>query len=154
MNIYIMGRHEAERRLFLGDITPLPQVVSIHNRHSYPPMSKRWKCDKVLQLSFNDNLTEPKPRHVLRIIEFGRGITVNDHLVCHCEAGISRSSAAAIIIASLMFPAETIISLLSQYTGWIDPNEAMICLADEELKMNGELIKIRNYFTEKAMENY
>jgi predicted protein tyrosine phosphatase len=70
-------------------------------------------------------------------------------VLCHCNAGISRSSAAAIAIwASKLEPNfETAIRIMLHFQSarkQIWPNPHLIRYADEQLGWNGDLVKARD----------
>jgi predicted protein tyrosine phosphatase len=86
----------------------------------------------------------PQPEHVEAVLCFGRDIGgALSHLLIHCHAGISRSTAAMAMILAQAFPAEESESILWRLAAirpqaW--PNSRMIGFADEKLERNGTLI--------------
>jgi len=102
-----------------------------------------------LELRFNDiaepreGLIDPTPEHIQSIIEFGRSSREQGSLLIHCWAGVSRSPAAAFIIAfdrARPSPAQLAARLRST-APYCTPNPRMIALADGILDMQGELVR-------------
>lgn len=101
-----------------------------------------------LHLSFND-ITEARPDLVMpsaavieAILTFSRSWSSEQPLLIHCWAGISRSSAAAYIIASDRNPgceAEIAIELRRR-APFATPNRLMIELADDLLASKGRMV--------------
>lgn len=135
----------------------LTHVISINDPGEYPPapLKKRW--GEQLILSFHDisrkektsgydDFTAPGRDDVLRIIKFAGSIDSSSEVLCHCAAGISRSSAAALIIlASKMSSskpqnATAAIQAVLDIKNIIHPNALMVELADDELGYKGALI--------------
>ncbi|MGH6933602.1 MAG: tyrosine phosphatase family protein [Dongiaceae bacterium] len=75
---------------------------------------------------------EPSERHVSRIIELGSELTDDDRILVHCQAGISRSSAAALIMLAMRNPGRErdIAARLRAEGPWFVPNRLMIEIAD------------------------
>ncbi len=103
-----------------------------------------------LTLRFHD-IIEPVPgqilpqaEHVERLIGFGRDLAGDplDHLLVHCHAGISRSTAAMSILLAEAHPERDEDDIFAEILGirpqaW--PNSVMIGLADDLLGWGGRL---------------
>ena len=97
---------------------------------------------------FNDAI-EPEPRIVLparadveAILAFGRDAGDVSHLLIHCHAGISRSTAAMLMILAQAHPDESedaIVDRLLEIRPQAWPNSRMIGFADEILGRAGRL---------------
>jgi predicted protein tyrosine phosphatase len=106
------------------------------------------KAANRLVLRFNDisgpheGLTAPSPADIETLIAFARAWTGPAPLLAHCWAGISRSTAAAYIIACLHHAPGTereLARLLRYAAPEATPNRLMIALADEILQRNGQM---------------
>ncbi len=104
-----------------------------------------------LVLRFNDivapraGLVSPSEQHILQLIKFAQESNWSTPLLVHCWAGISRSPAAAAIIAMALSPSREDQELANTMRGLsssITPNIKMIEIADNLLQRNG-------LFTEK-----
>jgi predicted protein tyrosine phosphatase len=100
-----------------------------------------------LRLYFHD-ITEAKPDLIAptagdigAILDFARGWTAARPLLVHCWAGISRSSAAAYMIACARNPGREvdIADELRRRAPFVTPNRLMIALADEMLQCAGRM---------------
>lgn len=101
---------------------------------------------------FNQMYEIPSREHVARIYEFAKSFDEASRILIHCYAGISRSSASAIIsLCAHMSPKDAVEKIASlktkTYMGyeekgdiWFAPNHLMIKYADEMLNLNGELL--------------
>src|SRR5579875_1459326 len=76
---------------------PVPEAFGTYGEH------------EKLELRFHDTVDPmpgqvlPREEHVAALLRFGRDIGAGDHLLVHCHAGISRSTASmALIIAQAM----------------------------------------------------
>ncbi|MCK6453436.1 MAG: protein-tyrosine-phosphatase [Alphaproteobacteria bacterium] len=93
-----------------------------------------------------------------RILDFGRRLAAQrsaDHLLVHCMAGISRSTAAAAILMAQPNPGredEAFEALLAiRPRAW--PNSRMVALADRLLERQGRLeAALRRYFARAVGE--
>ena len=103
-------------------------------------------CGRHLELSFHD-ITETRPGLVApdkfivqAILDFARESRDNRMLI-HCWAGISRSSAAAYMIACDRNPGfeREIAEELRRRAPSVTPNGLMVSLADELLGRNGRM---------------
>ena len=103
--------------------------------------------DKHLQLSFHD-IIEAKPHLVApdiaimqAIVDFGRG-AADKRMLIHCWAGISRSSAAAYVIACDRNPGfeSDIADELRRRAPSVTPNRLMIEIADDLLGRHGRMV--------------
>jgi predicted protein tyrosine phosphatase len=85
----------------------------------------------------------PAEKHVLQLIEFAKAWDRNEPLVIHCHAGVSRSTAAAFIIACALAPSrrETeIAEAIRRASHTATPNRRMVAIADAMLKRNGRMV--------------
>lgn len=90
----------------------------------------------------------PQRAHVAQILEFGRGLAQDaasrdeGHLLVHCHAGISRSTAAMAMLLAQVYPdqaEDTILERLVAIRPQAWPNLRMIGFADEALGRDGRL---------------
>ena len=101
-----------------------------------------------LHLAFNDiidprdGLIAPDAAIVSAINEFGSEVSDDRPLLIHCWAGISRSSAAAYMIACARNPGHEfeIANELRRRAPFATPNALMIRLADDLLTRNGRMV--------------
>jgi predicted protein tyrosine phosphatase len=85
----------------------------------------------------------PGPEHVAQIIDFAREWGGQGPMVIHCWAGISRSTAAALISLCTLnpeVPEQVIAQHMRDASPTAYPNGRMIQLADEALGRGGRLV--------------
>lgn len=107
-----------------------------------------------LELKFHDVIQEtpgfiaPQPEHISKMLEFGRdllGVSENvRHLLVHCHAGISRSTAAMTLLLAQAQPELGATDVLAQVVhirakAW--PNLRVLALGAEQLGRKGEFIE-------------
>ncbi len=101
-----------------------------------------------LRLSFHDvhnavkGAVLPSRRHLSDLVSFGRDWTRTGPLLVHCRAGVSRSTAAAFVVACLHNPDASerfIAEELRRVAPLARPNETLIRLADEILQRSGRM---------------
>jgi predicted protein tyrosine phosphatase len=112
------------------------------------------RCDKRIRLEFHDISQDtdfefgPRLHHVDQVVDFARAIEHEQGtLLVHCEAGISRSSAAALtVFATWLGAGEEQQAVDRTYAvqprAW--PNGLFVTLADELLGRDGALIAAVN----------
>lgn len=121
-------------------------LVSIGEPHDRPPAGYR-NVRRRLRLLFADVETEdlgPTEEDVRKIIQMAETLkTSSGKVLIHCEAGISRSTAAALIMYSNWLgpgrELEAMERVLNQRP-FARPNRRMVSLADKLLERNGSLI--------------
>jgi predicted protein tyrosine phosphatase len=105
--------------------------------------------DRHLRLGVQDiadpaaGTVPPAAHHVLRLIEFGRSWDAAQPLLIHCWAGISRSTAAAFIIAcDRAGPGSegALARMLRDRAAHADPNRLIIRLGDDLLGRRGRMV--------------
>jgi len=129
-------------------------VLSILDpRHPDPADFASYAPHKRLTLRFDDiiepvpGLSMPEAGHVESLLEFGKDLTWADenplgHLLVHCHAGISRSTASMSILLAEARPAmdeDAIFAHIREIRPQAWPNSVMIGLADERLGRSGRL---------------
>lgn len=117
-----------------------------------------------LELRFHDiidprpGLVAPEPAHVAAILELGREITAEagePHLLVHCHAGLSRSTAAmALILAQSLpeQPATRILQLVYRIREKAWPNLRLIEMGDAALGRGGALAEATHALHRLQME--
>ncbi|PRD46007.1 tyrosine protein phosphatase [Phyllobacterium phragmitis] len=117
---------------------------------------KRPDCieaDRHLFLGFNDivqdmpGMTLPATQHVEKLIDFARRWDRQAPLLIHCFAGISRSTAAAYIVANALNPDMNTVelaSLLRTRAPSATPNIRLVSLADDLLGRGGRMVDAVN----------
>ena len=101
-----------------------------------------------LRLSFNDIVTptegliEPNANHIERLLDFLEGWDRHSPLLIHCWAGVSRSTAAGYIAATLRDGPGSEIALaarLRERAPFATPNSLIVALADQALGRQGAM---------------
>jgi predicted protein tyrosine phosphatase len=108
-----------------------------------------FTCERHIRLAFHDiveptpGLTMPDRDAMQAILEFGRYNQPGHALLVHCWAGISRSSAAAFIMACDRNPGceRDIARELRRRAPSVTPNRLMVRLADDLLQREGRMIE-------------
>lgn len=130
-------RADAERVVsLLADGTAMRRPASIRPEHH-------------LLLAMHDivdatpDMTPPGLAHVERLIGFAQEWSRERATVVHCYAGISRSTAAAYIIAAALMPdrdEQELAQALRLASPSATPNQRLIALADELLGRRGRMV--------------
>lgn len=106
-----------------------------------------------MELRFNDiaeardGLIPPSQDHVRAILAFGQAAQTAGPLLIHCWAGVSRSPAAAYIIANQNLGAgaeEGVANRIRQGAPYATPNPLMIEMADQVLARSGAMTRAIN----------
>ncbi|MFZ4597576.1 MAG: hypothetical protein ACOYNN_02945 [Terrimicrobiaceae bacterium] len=123
------------------------------------------KAMKSLQLVFSDlddiemqlpkfaKYSAPQDDHVAELVDFGRSLGGLDDwgLLAHCEAGISRSTAASIaILTAAGYPPQTAFGIVRRVCPEMLPNRRILRLADKYLGTNGRLYQMAENHRRKA----
>ncbi|MBV8399122.1 MAG: protein-tyrosine-phosphatase, partial [Acetobacteraceae bacterium] len=115
---------------------PVPQAFGDFGEH------------ERLELRFHDviepevGMIVPEAEHVEELLAFGRDLTSGAHLLVHCHAGVSRSSASmALIIAQAMpaLAADRVFSEVLRIRPVAWPNLRIVELGDAQLGRGGAL---------------
>jgi predicted protein tyrosine phosphatase len=121
---------------------PVPEVFGTFGEHA------------KLELRFHDIIDErnadviaPRKEDVAELLTFGRGLMdeprEDAHLLVHCHAGVSRSTASmALILAQTLpdVPASRIFEEVLRIRPQAWPNLRMLELGDAQLKRRGEVV--------------
>jgi predicted protein tyrosine phosphatase len=137
------------------------RVVSILDPAAPEPLELRGLRADVLTLRFDDVIVPggtfrpPAREDIERLLTFDRGHRPSDRLVIHCTAGISRSTAALVILLAQrrrQAEAEIFAELRTiRPRAW--PNSLMIALADDLLAADGRLIReLREHYKRQLRE--
>lgn len=105
-----------------------------------------------LELRFNDiidpaiGMQLPNPAHVDQLLGFGRTLPTeeNAHLLVHCHAGVSRSTASMVLLLAQAMPersAAVIFAEVMRIRPIMWPNLRILELGDAKLNRKGELIE-------------
>jgi len=120
---------------------------------------------KRLTLRFDDiidptsGMSLPERHHVEALLEFGKGLAAAvdsplNHLLVHCHAGISRSTASmAILLAEARSetPEDVIFAHIREIRPQAWPNSRMIGMADDLLGRAGKLVSaLRRHYAEQV----
>lgn len=104
--------------------------------------------DRRLRLTFPDTTDEfgPAEEDIRRIIEAAEELARSGgRVLAHCAAGVSRSSAAALIVYAVVFGPgreEDAIARVIAQRPIARPNRRMIAIADRLLDRGGELLAV------------
>jgi predicted protein tyrosine phosphatase len=128
--------------------TGVSHVLSILDPEWPAPAFGAYGEHRRLELRFNDVIEEtpgspPLARHVASVLEFGKTLRDGDHLLIHCHAGVSRSTAAMTLILADARPDRPAAEAMAEVVrirkqAW--PNLRMIEIGDRMLGRNGEIV--------------
>ena len=132
--------------------TGVSHVLSIIDTHEPrpPALDDYFEIDHEL-IRFDDVVAEYPgfeactPAHIVKVLAFGERVHADPqgHVLVHCHAGISRSTAAAAILMAQHAPGQEEAAFLKllgmRKHGW--PNTRMVEFADELLKRNGAMLR-------------
>ncbi len=85
----------------------------------------------------------PAEEHVAQLIAFAKSWDRNEPLVIHCHAGVSRSTAAAFIIACALAPSRPeseIADAMRRASHTATPNRRIVAIGDAMLNRDGRMI--------------
>ena len=91
-----------------------------------------------------DGLIQPARSHIDQLIDFARDWKQSAPLLIHCWMGISRSSAAAFIMASALKPSmneDQLAVELRRLSPSATPNHRLVAMADNALGRRGRMIR-------------
>jgi predicted protein tyrosine phosphatase len=127
----------------LDPMTPEPDAFGEFGEHAR------------LELRFHDVIEEfvpgydsPQPHHIEALLAFGRDLRREPegqaHLLVHCHMGISRSTAAAMLLLAAARPESSATAIMAEIAkvrskAW--PNLRMIEIGDSMLGLNGDLVQ-------------
>ena len=107
-----------------------------------------WLPDDRLILAFNDVdvagsvHVAPDDAIVQQIIAFARGCNSEDDILVHCWMGVSRSPAAAYVMACERAPGDEVMiaEALRRASPTATPNKLIVTLADDLLGRHGRMV--------------
>ena len=128
----------------LGDYRLLTLMSPSHPDESW----RHYARHAHLHLAFNDiiapqdGMVAPDAAMIAAIIDIGCDASATLPLLIHCWAGISRSSAAAYIIACARCPGREheLAQTLRHRAPFVTPNALMVALADDLLTCDGRMV--------------
>ena len=106
------------------------------------------------EVEFAEPYVKPTKDHVRQIAEFARSWDGRGRVLIHCMAGVSRSSATALILLATRNPGHEreIARLMRERGPWMNPNPLMIRLADDTLHRDGALVDALHAMGEPSMQ--
>lgn len=144
--------------LVVSSLADMPKTVADHgaldlvtliNAETVVARPTTIEAPRHLFLGFNDiaepmeGFTAPSRDHLDQMIAFGSRWSRDTPLAIHCWAGISRSTAAAYILALAINPdlgEEALARELRRRSPSATPNPRLIALADERLDRGGRMV--------------
>ena len=127
-------------------------LVSLVEPTLQPPTPVGFDAARHLRVAVHDIVEAedghilPDVAHVEELIRFVRGWRGEQALLVHCVAGISRSTAAALIALAVSRPGDEhrAAARLRRAAPHAHPNRRLIALADKLLNADGRLIAARD----------
>jgi predicted protein tyrosine phosphatase len=114
------------------EVVPLPST-------DLPVLSLRFH-DEILP---SEGIVLPTKADMQRLLDFDAGANVNDGLLVHCAAGMSRSTAALAVLLAQRHPGceDTLFPYIRQIRPIAWPNSLMVTMGDELLGLDGRLVR-------------
>lgn len=123
------------------------------------PDSIAWHYHLKIQLhDFSvkfQGMTLPHEDHIARLIEFGGKWRAEERLLIHCQGGVSRSAAGALILLCQKNPGREseVAAMLRERAHHIRPNWPMIDIADRLLNCRGRLVEALREMPEPTLRD-
>jgi predicted protein tyrosine phosphatase len=159
ISIEVVSRTEAGDMLRCAELcTQITCLVSIGESHNELPMGFE-NVTQRLRLVFADIIEGPNcptEDHIRDIIALAESLRSSaGKVLVHCEAGVSRSSATALIMYAYWFGAgreqEALEQVLRQRP-IARPNPLMISIADRLMGRGGRLVEVVQVYEERAYQ--
>ena len=144
--IYVCSLSKIEETVALSGARRMVTLLNAGTPVTRPANLRR--ADHLV-LSMNDivveqpDMTPPGENHVRKLLDFAHDWDRKAPLVVHCFAGISRSTAAAYIVAAALAPQRDeaeIASTLRRLSPSATPNLRLISIADRLLDRDGRMV--------------
>ncbi|MBO0663704.1 tyrosine protein phosphatase [Jiella sp. MQZ9-1] len=144
--------------LVVSSLADMPKTVAEHgardlltliNAETPVARPETVEASRHLFLAFNDiaepmdGFTAPGALHVDQLIDFGHRWDRQAPLAIHCWAGISRSTAAAYVLALAVNPAldeARLAKELRRRAPSASPNPRIVAMADAKLQRGGRMV--------------
>lgn len=146
MHLHVCSLSKLERTV--ASINP-GRLVSLVRLVPEVPSPPHLAAGHHLRLPFHD-ISEPREgyvmpglEHVERLLAFAREWDREKPMLLHCFAGISRSTAAAFVVACALQPGRDeaeIAAALRQASPTATPNPRLVALADHALGREGRMM--------------
>jgi predicted protein tyrosine phosphatase len=132
-----------------------------------PDAFRRFDDHEKIELRFHDVIEDtlpgylaPQPHHIDELLAFGRNAMANpsgeQHILVHCHMGISRSTAAAVLLLAEAYPewgGPGVVAHVAAIRSKAWPNLRMIEIGDDELGYGGKLVDaVRTRYHQVARE--
>ncbi|MEW5860630.1 MAG: HEAT repeat domain-containing protein [Cyanobacteriota bacterium] len=164
--IFITNRIEASQRI-LGQTTEpfIKHIISICDP-SEPSPPGYTQVFHRLRLEFDDITTpvdDPEdvlaaPADILQVIDFTQAMQAcGGDVLIHCFAGVSRSTAIALIVYAVLLGVgkeESALAYVLKARPQAVPNPWIVELADEALGRNGKLLQVVQTHEDSLLENH
>jgi predicted protein tyrosine phosphatase len=146
MKVTISNVDKVPGLIHRGDVTHVLSLLHSSERN-YLFMPKSFKRENWLFLEMDDVISEsaefaPQKDQVVQLLDWAKKLPGDAHLVVHCFAGISRSTAAALAIKVQELGVDQVdeaINWLLEIRPQACPNPVITKHADELLGANGKL---------------
>ena len=143
MPIYISGLATMPKLVHQFDIRDLVSVIDVDAQPPTPPEispARHHRCmvDDIVESRSEQIL--PQSEHIADLIEFLHSWDTDTGILIHCMAGVSRSTAVALIAHVLVTkdPSRSMVAL-RKAAPYAWPNRRIVSLADSILNLNGQL---------------
>ena len=144
MKVFVCDRSSVSKKTSKHGCTHVLSLLDPGKRPFLHPKTdrKNWRI-----LFFEDNLDEhdlnsPTREHVSKILEWGKTLPDDAVVLVHCEAGVSRSTAAALALLVQHHGVDKIdecVKLLLEVRPTACPNPLITKWADDQLGCDGKL---------------
>jgi predicted protein tyrosine phosphatase len=123
---------------------PVPKAFGSYGEHARLEL----RFHDVIEEAAAAGMVPPQADHVAQLLAFGRDLLAEEaaaeaHLLVHCHAGVSRSTAAMALILAQALPgvaAEAIVAEVVRIRPQAWPNLRLIELGDAMLRREGALV--------------
>lgn len=155
MKILVCDRTKVSRMTSKHGVTHVLSLLDPRKRPFLHPTTNPYT--NWLLLHFEDNLTaeehnSPQRWHVERFLDWGKKLPDDAVLLVHCEAGVSRSTAAALALLVQFHGVDKIdecVQLLLDVRPFACPNCLISQMADDILGCGGKLFAASEQIVEK-----